>query len=432
MKKWIVPLLVILTLAGGGYYWYYRQSHKPPENPYKTAAVERRAISARVTASGTLQARVTVQVGSQVSGRVQELFADFNSRVKKGDIVAKLDPQLFQASLQQAQASYASAQANVAKAEATLLDANRQYERAKTQRAEGLASQQDVDTAQTAASVAKASVDAAKSAVAQARAALNQDQVNLSLTVIKSPIDGVVISRSVDVGQTVAASMQAPVLFTIAEDLSKMHIEASVPESDVGRLAVDMPVEFTVDAFPGQRFKGTIAQVRNAAVTVQNVVTYTAIVAVDNPDLKLRPGMTATVNIVTAKKDDVLAVPNAALRFKPPASALGSASARGSAGRPAGSAWAASSGRPRGGGAPGGGDDVERKTAYKLAGLTPVPVRLTTGITDGSFTELLGDTLKDGDQLIVEGPPSDSSVPAGQGQGQKAGSGGMPRRGGLF
>src|SRR6187549_2987425 len=151
-----------------------------------------------------------------------------------------------------------------------------------------------------------------------------------------------------------------------------MHIEASVPESDVGRLAVDMPVEFTVDAFPGQRFKGTIAQVRNAAVTVQNVVTYTAIVAVDNPDLKLRPGMTATVNIVTAKKDDVLAVPNAALRFKPPASALGSASARGSAGRPAGSAWAASSGRPRGGGAPGGGDDVERKTAYKLAGLTPV------------------------------------------------------------
>ena len=429
MKKWIVPLLVVLTLAGGGYYWYYRQAHKPPENPYKTAAVERRSISARVTASGTLQARVTVQVGSQVSGRVLELFADFNSRVKKGDVVAKLDPQLFQASLQQAQASFASAQANVAKAEATLLDANRQYERAKTQRAEGLASQQDVDTAQTAASVAKASVDAAKSAVAQARAALNQDQVNLSLTIIKSPIDGVVISRSVDVGQTVAASLQAPVLFTIAEDLTKMHIEASVPESDVGRLAVDMPVEFTVDAFPGQRFKGTIAQVRNAAVTVQNVVTYTAIVAVDNPDLKLRPGMTATVTVVTAKKDDVLAVPNAALRFKPPASALGSASAR-AGGRPAGSAWTAGSGRPRGGG-PGGGDDVERKTAYKLVGLTPVSVRITTGITDGSFTEVLGDTLKEGDQLIVEGPPSESGS-SGTGQGQRPTSGGPPRRGGLF
>ena len=435
MKKWIGPLLVILTLAAGGYYWYYRQAHRPAENPYKTAPVERRSISSRVTASGTLQARVTVQVGSQVSGRVLELFADFNSRVKKGDIIAKLDPQLFQASLQQAQASYASAQANVAKAEATLLDANRQYERAKTQRAEGLASQQDVDTAQTAASVAKASVDAAKSAVAQARAALNQDQVNVSLTVIKSPIDGVVISRSVDVGQTVAASLQAPVLFTIAEDLTKMHIEASVPESDVGRLAVGMPVEFTVDAFPGQRFKGTIAQVRNAAVTVQNVVTYTAIVAVDNPDLKLRPGMTATVTIVTAKKDDALAVPNAALRFKPPASALGSASARAGGNRPAGSAWAAGSARARGGAAGGAGaDEAERKTAYKLAGLTPVPVRFTTGITDGSFTELLGDTLKEGDQLIVEGPPSDGGAApaAGQGQGQRAGSGSPPRVRGLF
>jgi HlyD family secretion protein len=435
MKKWIVPLLVILTLAGGGYYWYYQRSHRPPENPYKTASVERRSVSARVTASGTLQARVTVQVGSQVSGRVLALFADFNSRVKKGDIVAKLDPQLFQAALQQAQASYAAAQANVAKAEATALDANRQYERAKTQRAEGLASQQDVDTAQTSASVAKASVDAAKSAVAQARAALNQDQVNLSLSIIKSPIDGVVISRSVDVGQTVAASLQAPVLFTIAEDLTKMHIEASVPESDVGRLAVDMPVEFTVDAFPGQRFKGTIEQVRNAAVTVQNVVTYTAIVAVDNPDLKLRPGMTATVTIVTAKKDDVLAVPNAALRFKPPAAALGSGSASARAGnaRPAGSA------RLRGGAPPGaagtGGDDVERKTAYKLAGMTPVPVRLTTGVTDGSFTELIGDTLHEGDQLIVEGPPSDggASTPAGQGQGQRGATGaGAPRVRGLF
>jgi HlyD family secretion protein len=437
MKKWIWPLLVVLGLGGGGYGWYYRQSHKPPENPYKTAPVERRTISSRVTASGTLQAVVTVQVGSQVSGRVLELHADFNSKVKKGDLVAKLDPQLFQAALQQAQASYASAQANQAKAEATLVDANRQFERAKTQRTEGLAAQQDVDTADTAARVAKAGVDAAKSMVAQARAALNQDQVNLQLTIIKSPIDGVVISRSVDVGQTVAASLQAPVLFTIAEDLTKMHIEASVPESDVGRLAVDMPVEFTVDAFPGQRFKGTIEQVRNAAVTVQNVVTYTAIVAVDNPELKLRPGMTATVTIVTAKKDDVLAVPNAALRFKPPASALASASAgpggsaRARGPRPDGSARAKGSGAP-------GADDPERKTAYRLSGATPMPVRLTTGITDGSYTELLGDTLKEGDGVIVEGPAGDSgSSPAsgtGQGQGQGARSGGSspPRMRGMF
>jgi len=241
MKKWIWPLLVVLALGGGGYAWYYRQSHKPLENPYKTAPVERRSISSRVTASGTLQARVTVQVGSQVSGRVLELHADFNSKVKKGDLVAKLDPQLFQASLQQAQASYASAQANEAKAEATLVDANRQFERAKTQRAEGLASQQDVDTADTAARVAKAGVDAAKSMVAQARAALNQDQVNLSLTVIKSPIDGVVISRSVDVGQTVAASLQAPVLFTIAEDLTKMQVEVSVDEAVAPKVRAPSP-----------------------------------------------------------------------------------------------------------------------------------------------------------------------------------------------
>jgi HlyD family secretion protein len=426
MKTWIPILLVLVAAGGGGGYYFYQRAQKPKEVEYKTAPVERRTISARVTASGTLQARVTVQVGSQVSGRVLALFADFNSKVKKGDIVAKLDPQLFQASLEQARASYASAQANAAKAAATKADADRQFERAKTQRAEGLASQQEVDTAETAAAVAKAGVDAAKSQVEQARAALNQDQVNMSLTVIKSPIDGVVISRSVDVGQTVAASLQAPVLFTIAEDLTKMHIEASVPESDVGRLAVDMPVEFTVDAFPGQRFRGTIEQVRNAAVTVQNVVTYTAIVAVDNPELKLRPGMTATVTIVTARKENALAVPNSALRFKPAATASSSARAPGSA-RPAGSAW-----QKRGDGE--GGDKPERKTAYRLVGSTPVPVRLEVGISDGSYTELVGDTLHDGDALIVEGPGGDAGASAPQGQGQRSGSGGSspPRMRGIF
>ena len=486
MKKWLFPLLVLLAVGGAVGYYFYARAHRPPEVLYKTAPVERRSISSRVTASGTLQARVTVQVGSQVSGRVLALYADFNSKVKKGDIVAKLDPQLLQAALEQARANYASAQANAAKADATRIDAERQYERAKTQKAEGLASQQDVDTAQTAAAVARAGVDAAKANVEQARAALNQDQVNVSLTVIKSPIDGIVISRSVDVGQTVAASLQAPVLFTIAEDLTKMHIEASVPESDVGKLAVDMPVAFTVDAFPGQRFRGTIEQVRNAAVTVQNVVTYTAIVAVDNPELKLRPGMTATVTIVTARRNDALAVPNAALRFKPagaPAASSGrgagrpdgSASASGSAwpggsghgrnGRspgaasanapgaasanapsapPAGSNAPVASGGPKASGAPassadasftGAADDTSQKTAYLLKGNTAVPVKLTVGITDGSFTEIIDGPLKEGDGVIVEGPPSDgsaSSPPAGQGQGQRGASGGAPRMRGVF
>jgi HlyD family secretion protein len=467
MKKWIFPLLVLLAIGGSAGYYFYQRAHRPPEILYKTAPVERRSVSSRVTASGTLQARVTVQVGSQVSGRVQALYADFNSKVTKGEVVAKLDPQLFQAALEQARANYNQAVANAAKADATRIDADRQYERVKTQKAEGLAAQQDVDTAQTNAAVALAGVSAAKADVEQARAQLNQNQVNLALTVIKSPIDGVVISRSVDVGQTVAASLQAPVLFTVAEDLTKMHIEASVPESDVGKLAVDMPVLFTVDAFPGQRFRGTIEQVRNAAVTVQNVVTYTAIVAVDNPELKLRPGMTATVTVVTARRNDVLAVPNSALRFKPPGAPAASSSGHGH-GRPSGSAWPGGSGRPRhseppsagsaqaaapgsaaaaaGSAAPAGsadfawpgaGDDASQKTAYLLKNNAPVAVKVKVGITDGSYTELLDDTLHEGDGVIVEGPPSDGSssgAPSGQGQGQgqRGGSGSQPRMRGIF
>jgi HlyD family secretion protein len=460
MKKWLLPLFMLVLVAGGAGYYFYQRAHRPPEVLYKTSPLERRNISSRVTASGTLQARVTVQVGAQVSGRVMALYADFNSQVKKGDIVAKLDPQLFLASLEQARANYASAQADVAKAIATQVDADRQYERTKTQKAEGLAAQVDVDTAQTAAAVAHANVDSTKSEVEQARAGLNQNQVNLAFTIIKSPIDGVVISRSVDVGQTVAASLQAPVLFTIAEDLTKMHIEASVPESDVGKLAVDMPVMFTVDAFPGQRFRGKIEQVRNAAVTVQNVVTYTAIVAVDNPELKLRPGMTATVTIVTARKQDALAIPNAALRFKPanaPVASSGRTRPFGSA-RPGGSAWPAGSGRHQhGGNPPGSGsaqapnaapagsgdiawagvsDDISQKTGYLLKSNAPVPIKVKVGITDGSYTEVLDDTLHDGDEVIVEGPPTEggsSPAPAqGQGQGQRNGSQGGPRVRGLF
>jgi HlyD family secretion protein len=406
-----------------------------------------------VTASGTLQARVTVQVGSQVSGRVMALYADFNSQVKKGEVVAKLDPQLFQAALEQARANYDQAVANAAKAEATRVDADRQYERVKTQKAEGLAAQQDVDTAQTNAAVALAGVNAAKADVEQARAQLNQSQVNLALSIIKSPIDGTVISRSVDVGQTVAASLQAPVLFTIAEDLTKMHIEASVPESDVGKLAVDMPVMFTVDAFPGQRFHGTIEQVRNAAVTVQNVVTYTAIVAVDNPDLRLRPGMTATVTVVTARRSDALAVPNAALRFKPPGAPAPSSSHGSHQG--GSGAWAGGGAHAHQGGAPGAAsahassaapsgsagiqfaasaDDSSQKTAYVLKNNAPVAVKVKTGITDGSYTEVLDDSLHEGDGVIVEGPPSDGSSPSppagqGQGQGQRSGA---PRMRGMF
>jgi HlyD family secretion protein len=434
MKKarliWLVVALAVPALG----YWWFSTREKPVENPYKTALIERRDVSARVTASGTLQALVTVQVGSQVSGRLQQLFADFNTRVKKGDVVARLDPQLFEASVAKSQANFGASKAGVSKADVTLKDAQRTYERVQEQRKEGLASQQEVDSAQTAVAVARASLDAANSGLQQARAQLHQDEVNLSLTVIKSPIDGVVISRAVDVGQTVAASLQAPVLFTIAEDLTKMRLEASIPESDVGKLAEGMSAQFTVDAFPGRRFRGKVSQVRNAAVTVQNVVTYTAVIAVDNPDLKLRPGMTATVTVVTASRTGVVTLPNAALRFRP-AGAVGPGGGRASGsgpvpggGRPNSNATIPGGGPPspvavgaggeRGAApnpeaAPGDGMEVERKTVWRLNGLEPAPVRVAIGVSDGSFTEVMDDSLREGDSVIVEGPATAGAAPAG-------------------
>ncbi len=335
MKKalwWILPLLVVL--AGGAAYYKYAGAAKAPEIEFKTAAIEKRRIVGRITASGTLQAVVTVQVGAQVSGRIQALHADFNSVVKKGELIAVLEPQLFQAAVAQASANHRAARASVAQARAKALDADRQYKRVKELQAEGLASQIDVDTAQTTAAVAEAQVDSAKASVDQAAAQLNQAQVNLSYTKILSPIDGVVISRSVDVGQTVAASLSAPVIFTIAEDLRKMQVNTSISEGDVGRLEPAMNSYFTVDAFPGQRFTGTIHEIRNAAQTVQNVVTYNALIDVANDDLKLRPGMTANTTIIYAQRDDVIAVPNQALRFRPPPEMTPSASASGSGGRP--------------------------------------------------------------------------------------------------
>ncbi|MFO0588316.1 MAG: efflux RND transporter periplasmic adaptor subunit [Polyangiaceae bacterium] len=444
MKKalfWIVPLLV--ALAGGAAYFKYAATPTAPEIEYKTAAVEKRRIVGRITASGTLQAVVTVQVGAQVSGRIQSLFADFNSQVKKGDLIAKIDPQLFQAAVAQASANYRAARASVAQANAKSLDAERQYKRTKDLNEQGLASQLDVDTAQTNAAVAAAQVDSAKASVDQALAQLNQAKVNLSYTDIHSPIDGVVISRSVDVGQTVAASLSAPVIFTIAEDLRKMQVNTSISEGDVGRIETGMPGFFTVDAFPGQRFKGTIGQIRNAAQTVQNVVTYNALIDVANDDLKLRPGMTANTTIIYAQKDDVVAVPNQALRFRPPPEMLPSASASagtaaGSAGTAAGAAGTAAGsdapsgtgrGRGNGGGSWGGGarpagagmgrdgGDTANKTIYVLRDGKPQAITIQTGLTDGTNTELTGGDLHEGDQVIldanVKGGSTTTTTPAG-------------------
>jgi len=317
--------LLLIVLAGGAAVWRYRASHSVSDVQYKTAPVELRRIVGRITASGTLSAIVTVQVGTQVSGRIQKLNADFNSEVKQGQLVAKIDPQIFEASVQQAQANYMSAKAGVVTAEASALNADRQYARTKALHDQNLAAQSDLDTADANVATTHAAIDAAKANLAQALASLHQAEVNLSYTTIVSPIDGVVISRNVDVGQTVAASLSAPTLFTIAQDLTKMQVDTNVAEGDVGRLEVGMKAYFTVDSFPGQRFPGKIRQIRNAATTLQNVVTYDAVIDVDNKDLRLRPGMTANVVVVYAERPKVLAVANAALRFRPPPSLAGSA-----------------------------------------------------------------------------------------------------------
>jgi len=379
-----VAALVLLAL---GAWWARGQLQRPPAPEYTTAAVDRGDIVARVTATGTLSALVTVQVGSQVSGRVQALHVDFNSPVKKGQLIAKIDPRLFQAEMEQQRANRMAAEANLTRARVQARDARRQAERAAELAPRGLISQGERDTALANAEAAEASVVSAQASLAQAAAALNRAQVNLDNTDILSPTDGVVISRAVDVGQTVAASLQAPVLFTIAQDLRQMQVNTSVAESDVGKLSAGMQASFTVDAYPGERFRGQVRQVRDSATTTQNVVTYDAVLDVQNPELKLKPGMTANVTFVYARKDAVLRVPNAALRFRlPGATAGGERSRRRDPGED--------------------GPDAPR-TLYLLRGGQPQAVQVTTGISDGSYTEVRGGELREGDLLVTDMPGSD-------------------------
>jgi HlyD family secretion protein len=430
MKKRLLWLAVLVVLAAAGVaYWRYRESHKPPEAVYKTAPVEKRHIVGKVTASGTLSAIVTVLVGTQVSGRVSKLYADYNSHVKKGELVAKIDPQLFEAALQQANANYLQAKAGVVSAKAAARGADLQFARTKALKEANLAAQQDLDTAEATVGTTHAAIDAANAQLAQAAAQLNTAQVNLSYTSIISPIDGVVISRSVDTGQTVAASLSAPTLFTIAQDLTKMQVDTSVSEGDVGRLQVDMKTYFTVDSFPGQRFVGTIRQIRNAATTVQNVVTYDAVIDVDNTDLRLRPGMTANVTIVYEERRDVLAVSNAALRFRPPPSLAGSSSGEhehggaGGAGQhrhPHGAGSAAAAGDPPEAKEGKDGKDapaaIEAKIVWVMRGsVIPVAVTVHVGLTDGTVTEIVDGDLKEGDQVVVDTLSADGSSPSAAG-----------------
>jgi HlyD family secretion protein len=345
---------------------------------YQTAPVTRGPITQAVTATGTLNPVVNVQVGSQVSGNIAKLFADFNSQVKAGQVVAQIDPALFQATVTQAEGDLANAQAalELAKVNATRTQA------LFTQRN---SSQQDLDTA-------TANLHQAEANVKIKQGSLDKAKADLEHCTITSPIDGVVISRNVDVGQTVAASLQAPIIFAIANDLTKMQIDSNVAEADVGVVAVDQTVDFTVDAFPTQTFHGKVVQVRNAPITVQNVVTYDTVIAVENKDLKLKPGMTANVSIIVTHKDDVVQVKNAALRYRPsdatppPTRSPGSGPAdRPSSGR--------SAGAPR--------ERRAERTVYLARGSSrPQPVQIKTGISDGVSTEV-AEGLKEGDQVVT-------------------------------
>ena len=318
MRKTLL-ILVAVALLGAGGYAYYRYSQKTEPPTITTARVTRGDLAETVGATGALQAVTTVQVGTQVSGTIQELNADFNSLVRKGQVLARLDPSLIQSQIEQARANLIRAEADLERLRVGLEDAQTKMMRARELAEKKLIAQTELEAAEVAVRSAQAQLRSQQAGVTQSQASLRQNQVNLAHTVIESPIDGLVISRNVDVGQTVAASMSAPTLFVLAADLTKMQVLASLDESDVGRIRPGQMVRFRVDAYPTDEFRGNVTQVRLQPTTVQNVVTYQTVIDVPNPELKLKPGMTANVNIEIARRTDVLRVPNGALRFRPTA-----------------------------------------------------------------------------------------------------------------
>jgi len=463
---------------------------------YYTAKVEHGDIVQIVSATGTINAVTTVQVGSQVSGNINKLYVDFNSHVKQGQLVAEIDPAIFRAQLQQAEADLANAEANVTslqaqietqraevlsssaevdKAQAQLNDAQLQYERTKGLAEQGIVPVSQRDTAKSVADAAVATLHSAQAVLAQSKAKLNASianleqakaqgkqkkatvdlaRLNLDHCKIYAPIDGTVIARNVDVGQTVAASLQAPVLFTIAQDLTKMLVYAKTDEADVGRIKVGGTATFRVDSFPRETFSGSVSQIRMNATTVQNVVTYDTIVAFDNPEQKLFPGMTAYVSIPVASESDVVKIPNGALRFKPEISEeqrralyakynipeTGRGAKKDSGGGPSGGpgtveaaagpprgAGAGGQGMRRGGGTPGGGGSSTREdyaVAWKLLPDKSLePVRLKLGVTDFTFTAMKEGPLQPGDVLVI-GEASKGGKPGAQ----QSPVGGGPRR----
>jgi HlyD family secretion protein len=434
-RRWLVlGALAALIVLGAGVGF-----HRGDPVQYLTGKLERGDITDEVDATGTVNAVITVQVGSQVSGTIAKLNADFNSQVHRGDVVALIDPSVLQGALLQAQAdletaraSVAVAEADSAKAMAVLGQAKADYDRARAMAKTAVITQQEADLATATYESAKASADAATAGVAQARSQVSQKdaalavaRTNLGHTVIHSPIDGIVVARNVDVGQTVAASLQAPTIFTIAQDLTKMQVYAKVDESDVGRIHPGQNVTFKVDAFPKDVFHGAVSQIRMNPTTVQNVVTYDAIIDFANPKLQLFPGMTAYVTIPVATVADVVKLPNAALRFRPPLApdAVRALYARYGieGGLPSPHAAIASEPHSRGiaGTESGVAPQAERAVIWKLvSGSTLVPVKVALGITDHAYTAVtavIAGELKAGDDVVTTAVTARTIAPGAQG-----------------
>lgn len=385
-RRWVI-IVIVLVLAGGGVAFRIL-NHEKPKIKWRTAKVEQGDLKVAVTATGTLSAVTTVQVGTQVSGTIAAIHADFNSTVKKGQVIAELDRTFLQTSVQDTEASVARAQVQVQMTK-------RAQDRAKELAAQSLLAPSDLDTAVT-------NYESAQAELRSAQAQLDRARVNLRYATILSPVDGVVISRAVDVGQTVAASFNTPTLFTIAADLTKMQVQASVDEADIGQVKLDQAASFTVDAYPNQPFEGRVAQIRFQPVVVQNVVTYTVIINVPNPDLKLLPGMTANLSIAVTEHKNVLKVLSSALRFSPPVESGSESTGRSS--------------RWSGNGSGEGGRNYSQSAPVALPQLPvqggpgtiwildpeqkPRSVKVTVGLSDGTFTEVQGE-LRAGDDVIT-------------------------------
>lgn len=445
-KGGLISILVVLILLGaGGFYWYSANGRTPS---YRTASVERGELISTISSTGTLNAVVTVQVGTQVSGTIQELLVDFNSPVKKGILIARIGPATFEAKVNQAQADLensrasvlnqraavakaradlVNSKANVVRQEVALRDAKIKLDSRTRLFGEGGISQEERDSAQAAYDSAGAQLEAAQASVNASQAALEvtqaqliaaeaqvrQKQASLDLaevdlrnTLIRAPVDGVVVSRNVDVGQTVAASLQAPTLFLIAQDLTKMQVDTAVDEADIGRVSLDQEATFTVDSYPGQSFRGRVVQIRQAPQVVQNVVTYDTIVAVANPDFKLKPGMTANVKILVARQENAVLIPNAAFRVRMDGAASGGAAGQRNPGRPSqpgvGSPLAPPMMAP-GRAAEGSGRQVtpgSRQRVWVLQDGKPAERPVQIGLSDGQKTEIL-EGLSEGDKVIV-------------------------------